>query len=114
MIHSPVCTALPYNTLSLDNNTHGVDAEGTDSVGGAAISDVITISEHTAKVSKEWKYRDTMTAQVGIKSHSALSMRILVKSLSEKGSDPLRRGKKTNEIDSPPKGQTPFRIGSKS
>jgi Na+-translocating ferredoxin:NAD+ oxidoreductase subunit G len=35
------------------------------------------------------------------------------KSLSEKGSDPLRRGQKTNEIDSPPKGQTPFRIGSK-
>jgi len=33
-------------------------------------------------------------------------------SLSEKGSDPLRRGQKTNEIDSPPKGQTPFRIGS--
>jgi len=35
------------------------------------------------------------------------------KSLSEKGSDPLRRGQDTNEIDSPPKGQTPFRIGSK-
>jgi acyl-coenzyme A synthetase/AMP-(fatty) acid ligase len=35
------------------------------------------------------------------------------KSLSEKGSDPLRRGRKTNEIDSPPKGQTPFRIGTK-
>jgi hypothetical protein len=35
------------------------------------------------------------------------------KSLSEKGSDPLRRGKKPNEIDSPLKGQTPFRIGSK-
>jgi len=34
-------------------------------------------------------------------------------SLSEKGADPLRRGQKTNEIDSPPKGQTPFRIGSK-
>jgi tetratricopeptide (TPR) repeat protein len=33
-------------------------------------------------------------------------------SLSEKGSDPLRRGQETNEIDSPPKGQTPFRIGS--
>ena len=36
------------------------------------------------------------------------------KSLSEKGSDPLRRGQKTIEIDSLPKGQTPFRIGSKS
>ncbi len=35
-------------------------------------------------------------------------------SLSEKGSDPLRRGQETNEIDSPPKGQTPFRIGSES
>jgi putative transcription antitermination factor YqgF len=34
------------------------------------------------------------------------------KSLSEKGSDPLRRGQKPNEIDSPPKGQTPFRIGA--
>lgn len=33
-------------------------------------------------------------------------------SQSEKGSDPLRRGQKLNEIDSPPKGQTPFRIGS--
>ena len=33
-------------------------------------------------------------------------------SLSEKGSDPLWRGKKIREIDSPPKGQTPFRIGS--
>ncbi len=33
-------------------------------------------------------------------------------SLSEKGSDPLRRDKKINEIDSPPKGPTPFRIGS--
>src|SRR6056297_2070398 len=32
------------------------------------------------------------------------------KSLSEKGADPLRRGKKTPESDSPPKGQTPFRI----
>jgi len=31
-------------------------------------------------------------------------------SLSEKGSDPLRRGQKPNAIDSPPKGQTPFRI----
>ncbi len=38
----------------------------------------------------------------------------VTKSLSEKGSDPLRRGQKTNEIDSPPKGQTPFPIGSKS
>ncbi len=37
----------------------------------------------------------------------------LSKSLSEKGSDPFRRGQKNNEIDSPPKGQTPFRIGSK-
>src|SRR6056297_2652167 len=36
------------------------------------------------------------------------------KSLSEKGSDPLRRGKKTPEIGSPPKGQTPFRIGSEA
>jgi len=35
-------------------------------------------------------------------------------SLSEKGSDPLRHGPKTNEIDLPPKGQTPFRIGSQS
>src|SRR6056297_3537619 len=35
------------------------------------------------------------------------------KNLSEKGSDPLRRGKKTPEIDSPRKGQTPFPIGSK-
>jgi hypothetical protein len=34
--------------------------------------------------------------------------------LSEKGSDPFRRGQETNEIDSPPKGQTPFRIGSES
>src|SRR6056297_2819800 len=38
--------------------------------------------------------------------------KVPVKSLSEKGSDPLRRGKKAPEIDSPPKGQTPFRIGS--
>src|SRR5690606_6453018 len=36
-----------------------------------------------------------------------------IKSLSEKGSDPLRRGQKLHENDSPPKGQTPFRIGSK-
>src|SRR5688572_8496384 len=36
------------------------------------------------------------------------------KSLSEKGSDPLRRGQKLHENDSPPKGQTPFRIGSKN
>jgi hypothetical protein len=36
------------------------------------------------------------------------------KSLSEKGSDPLRRGRKHDEINSPPKGQTPFRMGSKS
>jgi len=35
------------------------------------------------------------------------------KSLSEKGSDPHRHGQKTSEIDLPPKGQTPFRIGSK-
>jgi hypothetical protein len=35
------------------------------------------------------------------------------KSLSGKGADPLRRGQETNEIDSPPKGQTPFRIGLK-
>ncbi len=33
-------------------------------------------------------------------------------SLSEKGSDPLRRGQKLNENDPPPKGQTPFRTGS--
>jgi len=39
---------------------------------------------------------------------------VLMKSLSEKGSDPLRHGPKTNKIDLPPKGQTPFRIGSKS
>jgi|GEM_PF-2397567 len=41
----------------------------------------------------------------------------VTQSLSEKGSDPLRydplrHGPKTNEIDLPPKGQTPFRIGS--
>jgi mono/diheme cytochrome c family protein len=36
------------------------------------------------------------------------------KSLSEKGADPLRRGQTTNEIDSPAKGQPPFRTGSKS
>ncbi len=35
-------------------------------------------------------------------------------SLSEKGSDPLRRGQELNENDSPPKGQTPFRTGSKN
>jgi len=35
-----------------------------------------------------------------------------IQSLAEKGSDPLRRGQNTNEINSPPKGQTPFRIGS--
>ncbi len=34
-------------------------------------------------------------------------------SLSEKGADPLPRGQKLDENDSPPKGQTPFRIGSK-
>ncbi len=34
------------------------------------------------------------------------------KSLSEKGSDPLRRGQELNENASPPKGQTPFRTGS--
>jgi|GEM_PF-4183052 len=33
-------------------------------------------------------------------------------SLSEKGSDPLRQSPKTNEINLPPKGQTPFRRGS--
>jgi hypothetical protein len=38
---------------------------------------------------------------------------LVTKSLSEKGSDPLRRGWQTDGIDSPPKGQTPFRIGSK-
>jgi len=43
-----------------------------------------------------------------------LSLAVPFLSLSEKGSDPLRRGQKTNEIDSPPKGQTPFRIDSKS
>src|SRR5690606_19109195 len=32
------------------------------------------------------------------------------KSLSEKGSDSLRRGQKLHENDSPPKGQPPFRI----
>jgi potassium-transporting ATPase KdpC subunit len=39
--------------------------------------------------------------------------RLKSKSLSEKGSDPLRRDKLTSEIDSPPKGQTPFPIGFK-
>src|SRR5690606_7990633 len=34
------------------------------------------------------------------------------KSVSEKGPDPLRRGQKSSEIDSPSMGQTPFRIGS--
>jgi len=33
--------------------------------------------------------------------------------LSEKGSDPLRRGQTLHEIDSPPKGQTPFPIGTR-
>jgi len=37
---------------------------------------------------------------------------IAAESLSEKGSDPLRHSPKTNEIDLPPKGQTPFRRGS--
>jgi len=37
---------------------------------------------------------------------------IAAESLSEKGSDPLRHGPKSNEIDLPPKGQTPFRKGS--
>ncbi len=37
----------------------------------------------------------------------------LAKNLSEKGSDPLRRDQEAKSIDSPPKGQTPFRIGSK-
>jgi hypothetical protein len=36
------------------------------------------------------------------------------KSLSEKESDPLRRGQIRDENDSPPTGQTPFRIGSKT
>jgi hypothetical protein len=31
---------------------------------------------------------------------------------SEKGPDPLRRGQETNKKDSPPKGQTPFRIAT--
>ena len=35
----------------------------------------------------------------------------LAERLSEKGSDPLRQNGSTNIIDSPPKGQTPFRIG---
>ncbi len=35
-------------------------------------------------------------------------------SLSEKGSDPLRRGQTASEIDSSPKGQTPFRTGAPS
>jgi hypothetical protein len=41
-------------------------------------------------------------------------MSVEPESLSEKGSDPLRRGQSPHEIDSPPKGQTPFRIGSES
>jgi len=36
-----------------------------------------------------------------------------VKSQSEKGSAPLRRGKKTDEVGSPPQGQTSYRIGFK-
>ncbi len=36
----------------------------------------------------------------------------LVNSLSEKGSDPLRRDQKLDANDAPPKGQTPFRTGS--
>ena len=36
------------------------------------------------------------------------------KSLSEKGSDPLQRRRKPNDTDSPSKGLTPFRIGSKA
>ncbi len=36
----------------------------------------------------------------------------MTKNLSEKGSDPLQRGKIQNEIEALPKGQTPFRIGS--
>jgi PAS domain S-box-containing protein len=35
------------------------------------------------------------------------------KGLSEKGAGPLRRGQKTNEIDSPTNGQPPLQIGSK-
>ena len=34
--------------------------------------------------------------------------------LSETGFDPLRRGQKLNQNDSPPKGQTPFRTGPQS
>jgi len=37
---------------------------------------------------------------------------MMTKRLSEKGSDPFRRGQLTNEIDSPPKDQTPFRLGA--
>jgi hypothetical protein len=43
---------------------------------------------------------------------SAESTFFFTGSLSEQGSDPLRRGKSTNEIDSTPKGQTPVRRGS--
>jgi pyruvate, water dikinase len=35
-----------------------------------------------------------------------------INSLSEKGSDPLRRDRETDQIDLPPKGQPPFRPGS--
>jgi len=35
------------------------------------------------------------------------------RSLSEKGADPLRRGRELHDIDSPPKGQPPFRTGSR-
>jgi len=41
-----------------------------------------------------------------------MKLELIANSLSEKGSDPLRRGQKLYDIDSPPKGQTPFRIGS--
>jgi uroporphyrinogen decarboxylase len=47
-------------------------------------------------------------------NESAIEAARRFQNLSEKGSGPLRRGKKTDEIDSPPKGQTPFRIGSQN
>ncbi len=50
-----------------------------------------------------------MTASIGSPADARES-----KNLSEMGSDPLRRGQKDSELDSPAKGQTPFRIGSKS
>jgi len=39
-------------------------------------------------------------------------LRSMSQSLSEMGPEPLRRGRKTSPIDSPPKGQPPFRTGS--